>query len=339
MLSAEQLKEYQEWAERVESELKNNSAWIDRYKSYAVDMLKNKDKFKTNRRRFRQWSNLHYYLTIGNVEEGKIIFDIRYLGQSVGTLGASLTLKVDKKKNINNHQYFGYPDEIGEFTAPWNEKNGKAKQFRTFFKSDIDRSKLPRQKEHMVESALYSEMEKKSSSNKTLCYIQPLKFANTRIHMKTPLAASKALYGEVGISMTGGEIDLLCRRRCSATVARLVAIEIKDQNKKEESFDKAMKQAIAYSVFLVKLLQSEARNNWLEIFGMQNQYQDKIVIEAAVAMPEGETTPSYGGEIIKIGSDEIVLDYIIIKNYDPEKAINDNVAFEHSFSPIYKPKK
>ena len=339
MLSAEQLKEYQEWAERVESELKNNSAWIDRYKSYAVDMLKNKDKFKTNRRRFRQWSNLHYYLTIGNVEEGSIIFDIRYLGQSVGTLRASLTLKVDKEQNNNNHDCFAYPDEIGAFTAPWNEKNGKAKQFRTFFKSDIDCSKLPRQKEHMVENALYSEMEKKSSANKTLCYIQPLKFANTRIHMKTALAASKAKSDEVDTSKRGGEIDLLCRRKCSATISRLVAIEIKDENTEKESFDKAMKQAIAYSVFLVKLLQSEARNYWLEIFGMQNQYQDKIVIEAAVAMPEGETAPSYGGEIIKIGSDEIVLDYIIIKNYDPEKAINDNVAFEHSFSPIYKPKK
>ena len=339
MLSAEQLKEYQEWAEKVESELKNNSEWIDLYKSYAIDMLKNKDKFMTNRRRFKQWSNLHYYLTIGNVKKGDINFDIRYLGQSVGTLHASLTLEVDKEQNKNNHKYFGYPDEIGKFKAPWNEKNGKAKQFRTFFKSGIDSSKLPRQKEHMVENALYSEMDKKSSANKTLCYIQPLKFANTRIHMKTALAASKAKSDEVDTSKRGGEIDLLCRRKCSATISRLVAIEIKDENTEKESFDKAMKQAIAYSVFLVKLLQSEARNYWLEIFGMQNQYQDKIVIEAAVAMPEGETAPSYGGEIIKIGSDEIVLDYIIIKNYDPKKALNDNVAFEHSFSPIYKPKK
>ena len=80
MLSAEQLKEYQEWAERVESELKNNSAWIDQYKSYAIDMLKNKDKFK---RRFRQWSNLHYYLTIGNVKEGSIIFDIPFINNRI----------------------------------------------------------------------------------------------------------------------------------------------------------------------------------------------------------------------------------------------------------------
>ena len=94
-----------------------------------------------------------------------------------------------------------------------------------FFKSGIDSSKLPRQKEHMVENALYSEMDKKSSANKTICYIQPLKFANTRnSHENGSLLLVKQNPMKL-IRQRGGEIDLLCRRKCSATISRLVAIE------------------------------------------------------------------------------------------------------------------
>ena len=349
MLSKQQLKDYQDWAEIVEAELDANTAWINQYNNYAKDMLKNEEIFREVRKLFNRWTNLHYYLTIGNVKDGEKTFDIRYLGQSVGNLKVgkdkdkqwTVLLNVDKTKNKNNVYYFDYPHgEIKD--AVWNEKNGKAKEFRKFFKGNVNEKKLPRQKEHMVESALYSEMEKTNSKNKTLCGIQPVKFANTRIHMKSSLAASDSLNDIVGQSKTGGEIDLLCRRKCDATNTRLVAIEIKDQNETAESFDMAMKQAVAYSVFLVKLLRksgTKTRENWLKIFGMQNQYKDKIVIEAAVAMPEGKTAPSYGGEIIKLASDEIVLHYIKIKNYVPGQLIKDDVIFEHSFKGLCYKKK
>lgn len=349
MLKKHQLKDYQDWAKIVEAELDANTAWIDQYNNYAKDMLKNEEKFREARKLFKQWANLRYYLTIGNAKDGVKTFDIRYLGQSVGNLKIKknkdkqwiVSLIVDETKTKNNFDCFDYP--LGEIKdAVWNEKNGKAKEFRKFFKGDVNDSKLPRQKEHMVESALYSEMEKTNSDNKTLCGIQPVKFANTRIHMKTSLAASKSLKDIVEQTKTGGEIDLLCRRKCDATNARLVAIEIKDQNETTESFDMAIKQAVAYSVFLVKLLRksgTKTRENWLKIFGMQNQYKDKIVIEAAVAMPEGKTAPSYGGEIIKLASDEIVLHYIKINNYVPGELIKDDVIFEHSFKGLCYKKK
>ena len=46
MLSKQQLKDYQDWAEIVEAELDANTAWINQYNNYAKDMLKNEEIFR-----------------------------------------------------------------------------------------------------------------------------------------------------------------------------------------------------------------------------------------------------------------------------------------------------
>lgn len=166
------------------------------------------------------------------------------MGQSVGTINVEkekVYLSVSESQASNSKKWFGY--ELGVIDKiKWKD----AKDFRKFYQEDIEG--CPRQREHMVESALFSEFEKKSSVNKTLKHIQPIEYAGTRIHMKTAVSASKARKKDVvTVSNVGGEIDCLCRRNDSAFSSRLAAIEIKDENKNSESFDKAMKQAISYT--------------------------------------------------------------------------------------------
>lgn len=337
----ELLSGYKLWAEKVQEELRRDTSWISQYKDYALSMLdeENKDIYTKASGRFRRIRPLYVYLTIGEVYKRNRtpFFDLRYLGQSVGSIKVkkdAVTLSVSKDQAANSKKFFGYSD--GPFEDKSWSGSTEAKRFRAYFKGDKDlagtaKSGRPHSDEHMVESVLYSELEKTSSVNKTLLNIQPVKYAGTRIHMKTALAASKAGKNEsVFSSRTGGEIDCLCRRNVKPGESRLAAIEIKDENKESESFDIAMKQAVSYAVFLRELIHSEAGEGWKAIWGMGNQYKTTVAIDAVVAMPEGKTKPGYSGERIEFeNGDFIELHYIeITGSISPENT--EDVKFRTS---------
>lgn len=66
-----------------------------------------------------------------------------------------------------------------------NVRNGvnliEARNFRAFF---MDKAEwVLRQKKHMIESALFSEIGKTNSVGKTLCNITPVSYAGTRIQV------------------------------------------------------------------------------------------------------------------------------------------------------------
>ncbi|MBQ3642175.1 hypothetical protein II906_09685 [bacterium] len=342
----DKLKEdYKKFAKKVANKLREKDFWIKQYNSYAEKMLKNEEKYKDYKKIFREWSPFHLYLTIGYTEKGARKFDLRYLGQSVGIISidkdkAYLTVKNDRnfKRVDTNKKYFGY--NLGEINkADW-RNDEKAKQFRKFYREhkkakNIDeKHNSPKSEEHMVESALFSELGKTAKAqNKKLCNITPVSFAGIRIHMKTALSASKAKNGEFELSRNGGEIDLFCRRRIGNR-SRLVVIEIKDQNISSESFDNAMKQAIAYSVFISELLHSgqKACERWMKLWGMSNQiHQKSFIIDCVVAMPkEGATAPSYDGDEIELDNgDKLKLHYIKITS-EINRLNSDDVEFETS---------
>jgi hypothetical protein len=345
MIPQELMAHYKAFAKEVSKKLEKDNGWIKTYGSYAKSMLKNRDNFVSVRRLFNQCPSLRLYLTIGNTKDNNKIFDIRFLGQSVGTVN------IDKNGNVlltvnkeSNKKYFGYDEVIDK--ADW-RKSQEAKKFRKFFKNCKE---LPCVKEHMVESALFAELGKKQSNKelpnkKTLCHITPISFAGTRIHMKTALKASDAKEGIVKISdkYAGGEIDLFCRRK-TGNKARLVVIEIKDGNKTDESFNLAMKQAISYAVFISKLIHSEAGENWMKIWGMENQRKiaekrgTGYTIDCVVAMPDGVTKPDYNGDILTLDNgDELALHYISIENYTKGLQLGEDVKFKTSLpNPSFK---
>ena len=59
---------------------------------------------------------------------------------------------------------------------------------------------------------------------------------------------------------------------------------------------------------------------------MKNQKHEGFKIDCVVAMPEGETKPSYNGECIRIGEDDYLeLHYMGLTNID-----HDDVIFNTS---------
>lgn len=336
------LNEYQRWAETVQNVLRADTSWILQYKEYAESILGNDShkKYSDARKKFHLSHPLHAYLTIGKIKEPsqKISFDLRYLGQSVGTIevmNEDVMLSVSEKQAASNKKYFGCLGEAFDYKA-W-DRSPEAKQFRAQFKNakklaGAESSVNPYSVEHMVESALFSEFEKRRSATKTLKRIQPVSFAGARIHMKTAVTANRAgINDTISLSKTGGEIDCLCRRTIQPGVSRFVAIEIKDENKPSESFNAAMKQAICYAVFLRELLRSEAGEGWKTILGMGKQYTETIAIDAVVAMPQGVTKPGYCGERIELGNgDFIELHYIEVTS-SINSANSEDVQFTSSY--------
>lgn len=341
MISEELKKKYLQCIETFNDIfLPEKNEWLEKFADFAKIMLKYKDLFNEARREFRGCQNLHFYITIANIKNKRRCFDIRYLGQSVGKISVSrnkVYLTVDKKQAKNN-EIFGYDvRKIGEINrSEWQSK--EARRFRKFFE---ECDKLPRIKEHMVESALLSELSKEQAKNKTLCNIQPIDFAGVRFHMVTGISASKAKKEKTEIKTGYGPIDILCRRRIGNR-ARLAIIEVKDENKSTESFDDAMKQAISYAMFIRELIHSPAGDDWMEIWGLKEQRrvaEEKktgYTIDCIVAMPEGLTKPEYEGDVLDLDNgdgttDHLALHYIeITGKIDPSNA--ENVTFNTSLN-------
>ena len=308
-VSDEEIQKYQAWAEKVQKMLQKDTNWEKQYEKYAIGIIeKGTKKITRCRKKFRIPDPLACYLTLGNSINGKPVFDLRYLGQSVGEIqikGDRPILVVSKEKAA----YFGYSEEPCE--EPW-ESGDKAKDFRDFYKNRVDKSKFSRQHEHIIEARLFQELAKTRGTDKQLKYIQPIKFANCFTHMKTALAASNAKEGKISVSERGGEIDIFCRRK-TGNESRLTVIEVKDKPERNESFKEAMFQAIAYAVFIRELIHTPYGSKWMEIWGIDDKRKNGITINAVVAIPvSDETIPDFCGQQIVLEDDIIELHYMAL---------------------------
>lgn len=344
---SDMLKEYQSFAEQVQDLLRSDTQWQDTYAGYAEALMKNKDKMAEKRVALKENEDhlapLCCYTTIGAVRDGKDFdFDLRFLGQSVGTIkvedGTPL-LWVDEEKARTSLREFGY--DVGPIDGEdWNAGE-KAKKFKDCYGAAVKKpDKKPRQPEHMVESALFTELGKKQGATKALKGIQPIScIPGVRLHMRTALAASEAAQGLLKLASrgNGGDIDVFCRRS-SGNRSRLTVIEVKDKNERGETFHLAIKQAIAYAVFIRELARSKSGRDWMELWGLGNQPWEKgFTINAVAAMPKGNTEQfSFAGLKLQLKggkpegtTDWIELHYIAFLGEDQPRDGQD-VRFETS---------
>ncbi len=67
-------------------------------------------------------------------------------------------------------------------------------------------------------------------------------------------------------------------------------MELKDENTAKEPLKDALKQAIAYTVFIRELLRSEAGLAWWRLFGFGGSIPDRLKLVAACVMPADNMT-------------------------------------------------
>jgi len=308
------IKECEDFAKNIDTLLTVNTEWEKRFCSYSKGILDKQVGIKAKKELFHQWNPLNWYLNVSNAK-GVGHFGIRYLGQEVASMkikNGDVTIST-KKYDDSNLKNFACSIKLNDVS--W--VSDEAKKFRAYFSTNPKRiDKEGKNEEHRIESLLLTEFSKTVSKAKKFKNIQPVTLAGfARFPMPTPLGASNppVKYS----NQKGGGIDLLARVG-KGRGTKLCIFEIKDENKNSEPPKKALQQALAYSVFILRLLRSDCGNEWWNIFGFSGSVPEKLDILVSCLMPSetGMNDKSFAGEKIIVGKDSFTLHYA----YFEEKA-------------------
>ena len=293
----------------------NKVEWQERYSGYAKNIAENEGFIRDIRSKFHEWSPLKLYLTTTYAKEAKkkVMFDLRYLGQTVANLigdNEGILLSTEKYDS-NNERDFDCKIKVSN--ESWNGK--ESQEFRAFFRNRLaGRNKSKKNnEEHRLESLLLTEFSK--TEEKTMTNIKPVEVAGVRFPMPTPLKASDPNTVEYA-KQNGGGIDILARTGIGHDT-HLCIMELKDENKKSDPPAIILKQAIKYTVFIRELLRSEAGEDWWKLFGFGKAIPEKLVLFAVCVMPDGDGTDiSFAGDEYEICGDVIKLHFVYFQETD-----------------------
>lgn len=310
----------------VRQYLEDNREWETRYAEYARQLLGKQESIAALIKQFHKWSPFQYYLCIDKIKRAgkKLAIDVRYRGQNVAELGVTdgevrlRTRTSDTNYGESNQKYF----DCGiAFPAGVDWAGKEAAAFRKHF-NGLD-GKFGRIPEHNIESLLLSEFSKIKGDGKGVIGIQPVRYCGFRFAMATPLKASDPKVKSYS-GGSGGGIDILARTKGPAP---LTVIEVK---KASEAPEKVLKQAIAYTTFLLKLLRSESGSTWWRIFGFKGEPPKSLAVNAVCAMPHnahGDDTSLAELEPLYLGGDCVKCRFIY---FDYDKDTNSLGGFRHS---------
>lgn len=318
--------------------LKTDKEWIRRYKGYAEDINNFSSHIKEAKGNFHTWQNLAVYLSVSTVakaRKNKVSFDLRYNGQSAGTI----LVKDDKVllaiKTSKNQIYRDYPEILQKLEAPVSWDSKEARSFRAFFKKAPKR-KAGNNLEHDFESQLLAQFSKRKGDGKLMRQIQPVMLSGFRFQMPTPLGACKAKDGILKYAASSGRGCDILARQGHGKGTYLTVIELKDESDKNEPPEKAISQAIAYATFLRVLLRTDQdaiSQAWWKLFGFNGRIPAKLKIKVVIAMPVGKCndTSFAKEELVFAGSkDSLELHYIYF-NVNDRKITSIQ---ETSLSPV-----
>ena len=266
-------------------EISKDYDWETRYAKYAKDILEHNAYHKEMNNKAKVKFPLSKYTSISKFRGKKVETDIRYLGQSIG----SLIFEPDKEPYFKKSKS-GYNDLANRYSdipklqdkEEWNSRNMKL--FRSFL-SHIDVADAETHSdEHKCENLLLREFHQTNSKKKSLINIQPITFGGEFVQLTTNLSASKK--GVVSFSKKGGGIDIMVRARHQDNKVYLGVFELKDENKSNEPMSVVIQQALSYAVFIAKLLDSKGGPDWMKVFGFNKQCPKYIDVVGII--PKGE---------------------------------------------------
>lgn len=304
------MKDFNDVRDHVQELLYKKDEWKKRYEGYADIINNNIDNIKKIKSKFNLRDQLYLYINITESKKNSPNFNLRYLGQNVASLSVRGSKVTISTKGYDKYNYFNCPVNLSN--EEWN--SAKARGFRKYYLSRPGRNPKSQIKknEHRIESLLLSELSKKSSSGKILSNIQPVKMAGiARFQMPTPISASKEPFKYS--THNGGGIDILARVGTGPNT-KLCIMEIKDEYKHKDDPIKAIKQGLAYAVFIRELLRSDSGEKWWKLFGFNHPIPKKLKLYVACVMKLNNNQDiydsSFKGNSIKFGEDSIQLHYL-----------------------------
>ena len=274
----------EELIEKTLNEISKDSSWEERYEEYADAILKHEKIHSILNKRVSVKFPLSKYTSISKLKQGKVEMDIRFLGQSIGTLFLDKSENIPKFKKNKNLANIDTGIPKLESEENWSGKN--MKKLRSFLHIIEVKDANTHSSEHKCENLLLREFSKRESKGKSLVNIQPITFDREFFQLTTNLKASRK--GEVSYSKNGGGIDIMARVRHKDNKVYIAVFELKDQNNTQEPMSDVIQQALSYAVFIAKLLDSKAGAKWMRIFGYKGQCPK--VIDVVGIIPKGKET-------------------------------------------------
>ncbi len=310
--------QYFQTVDKVTELLSENREWVKRYCDYTIAINCIIAENKKAGKMFGKSPNLDIYTSVSrtkNTTKDKASFDMRYNGQRVAMITVNINNRTIflKPEKPNASTYMDYPDALDKI-EPIEWTCGLAKQFRAYFASSPKMIKC-KNIEHSLESQLIKQFSLSKSKGKHLVNIQPVKLLGKPFQMPTPLGACGAKTGKIEYSNgSGGGIDILTRHG-KGRGTFLTVIELKDECKRSERPEIAIKQAIAYATFTRFLLRNNdaGAEDWWNFFGFTGSIPEQLKIKVVIAMPKGQyNDKSFADKplIIKGSSDLLELHYI-----------------------------
>lgn len=317
---------------KVQDLLNQNPEWKTRYEEYAEKIIADSKLIREMKQKFREWKPLFLYMNVTSAKSN-LIFSLRYLGQDVAKL------KVGSDKITISTEGFGeknlrdFKCEVNLNNCQWRSK--ETKSFRNHFSDNPKRTKDSGKgnDEHRIESLLLSEFSKKSSEDKILCNIQPVKLAGiTRFQMPTSINASNINKLEYSGSHGGG-IDILSRIGTGGGV-KLCIMEVKDTNNTQETPAKAIQQGLAYATFIRELLRSNSGEAWWKLFGFNGKLPTQLKLYVACVMPSKNNNDiSFTDQVVEVGKDNIRFHYLYYKESENKFAEMETSLNECKYKP------
>jgi hypothetical protein len=270
-------------------QLSTQTDWIGRFARYADSLIiSNSSNYR--RRIFRVRKPLTIYTCVDKAQRSTA-YDIRYKGQSVGTVkvgkNGKITLSCSPKLDRQGNFYFGWEKNLSD--ADWHGEYGSKFRRHFYSLSGDEKTKSP---EHRIENQMLIELSKTSSQDKLFRNIQPVRLCGCFFQMPTPFKASNHKSGPQ-YSERGGGIDILARVRHGASDVRLCVCELKDEYTASETEEEVIQQAITYATFIGVLLKSKTKDGknvtnaskWWELFGFSRPIPEHLNIDVVTVMP------------------------------------------------------
>ena len=217
--------------------------------------------------------------------------------------------------------------------------DNRIERFRSIIKRIFDNHGFIAANEHAHESNVLHLM---NGNSPYFHAMKPVLLEEAFFQMPTPFMGSSSKDDLIKYAAhKGGGIDILARKKYGAK-NELCVVEIKDHYESGEEPIKAIKQAIAYSGFLMRLIQSESGELWYKYFGIGSS-RDKCNINAIIAMPyktdKGGVTEEdtiFGGMVLDAGGDcTITLNYLY---YDEKIFYSEEIDADRIMCSIKKDK-
>ena len=268
--------------------LNKETEWQKRYKKYIDEVNVVLANPKANYRKFRTPEQLSRYSSVSR-RDGKT-YDLRYEGKSMAVVRCDKNEKIyltPNEKNLSDIQF----SEKYKKGNEWNSEYSK--ELRSFFKHINNGNDS--QPEHKLENKLLRHFISRDKS----FHILPVQLYDCFFQMPTPLKASNHKQLPTYAKQSGGGIDILARvtpiKRLDNEYSRLCVMEVKDQNVQRESQADAMGQAVAYAVFIAKLLRSKSGQDWYDFLMKRKEKKkngnvpENLHIDVVTVMTKGNT--------------------------------------------------